>query len=210
MFFVFLLFVVLAQGGDGDEISTNNVVLLGDGLFSNAIRDFNLIGMINRNFPESKLDFRSYASGASRISDIRNQQLRPAISTMPDIIIMLWNSDCSDIDESQMSTEEVRALRQAYSVDLKYVIKTIKDAGAFLIMGGKPTNTYLCRRREILNTHKYEKFCENVNNFDISFPCMACIDYAALYFTSFIWFYRKHNLQANVNTLIFCRTGYTR
>ena len=77
------------------------------------------------------------AHGGKRIAGIRHD-LPAIVAFKPDACLVYFDSDASDVEYngSGLSDEEVKAIREQYVIDLKYVIETILSTGTFLAVGG--------------------------------------------------------------------------
>ena len=54
----------------------------------------------------------------------------------PDAVILFWDSDCSDVDESTMSEGQVTELRANYTANLVDVVTQILGSGSLLAISG--------------------------------------------------------------------------
>ena len=61
--------------------------------------------------------------------------LPAVLETKPDVVILLWDSDCSNVDESKLFTAEVNEIRSAFQTNLRRLIDNIQQSGAFLAGG---------------------------------------------------------------------------
>lgn len=112
------------------------VALIGDSLFQSPVEDQNLIGKLISRLSDYRVIIRSFARESAKIEDIYNEQVERAINYKPDVVFLLWDSDCSDVDESKMSRMEVEVLRSEYREQLNNVIDHIKKSGIELAFGG--------------------------------------------------------------------------
>lgn len=53
-----------------------------------------------------------------------------------DFILMVWDSDASDIDESELSVDEISTVRLNFEVHLKDVIFLLKNYTPYIAIGG--------------------------------------------------------------------------
>jgi hypothetical protein len=97
------------------------------------MRDFDLFGKIDALLPYYKLEYYNFAVNGANIVDIRDMQLSDALTLKPDMFIMFWDSDCSDVDENKIGKTEVRA---NYTNNLNFVVDSIVASGAYLALGG--------------------------------------------------------------------------
>lgn len=81
-------------------------------------------GILLTNFP----CFLCCAAGTIR-NDIIPQCVTPFA---PDAILIFWDSDVSDVSESDMSADEVFALRDKYETNLFGALDTLMQTGAYL------------------------------------------------------------------------------
>ena len=68
--------------------------------------------------------------------DIYVSQNALLFNCLTDAVILLWDSDVSDVDEFRRSASYVAQLRANYTTTLKSVIKTVLQTGAFFAFGG--------------------------------------------------------------------------
>lgn len=72
----------------------------------------------------------------NRIADIRERLERDVLALHPGAVVLYWDSDVSDVDESGMTPDEVRTLRAAYERDLRAVASRLLISGAYVVMSG--------------------------------------------------------------------------
>lgn len=117
------------------------VMFVGDSLLNRPIKEQGLVFKLRKLLPfdyknDSRLIFMSAAADGSTILDIRQKQLSVALSKMPDMIIMFWDSDCSNYNEMTMASEEVSIQHKNYRENLKIVVETILSHQIHLVMTG--------------------------------------------------------------------------
>lgn len=119
-----------------DKSESFNVALIGDSLIHRPVDDYNLLGKITNLLPSYNLNFSVYAQNGAKILDIKEKQLFTALAQKPDAILLFWDSDCSDVDETNMTTDEKSLLRATYSANLDFVVRHIVASGAYFALGG--------------------------------------------------------------------------
>jgi hypothetical protein len=129
----------IAEGSDqilSDE--TFHVVLFGDSLMHRPFLEFDLSGKIQALLPQFHLRIKDCGFDAATINDLRmNKRYMDCVLNQTNTaVILFWDSDVSNVDESTMSETEVQQLREDYLEDVSYVIENIKDTGALLALAG--------------------------------------------------------------------------
>ena len=114
-----------------------SIGLIGDSLICRPYDLFDLTGKIKTLLPKYyNITFTNYAKNGNTISNVRENQLDICLKDNPDIILLFWDSDCSDIDEHIMDLEQVNTTRKAYIKDLEYVVSEIIKRGIYFTFGG--------------------------------------------------------------------------
>ena len=119
------------------------VSVIGDSLMERPMREFNLFHKIKK-YAGGDINFECFAQGGTMIKGIKENQLKPALESLHErsdiqhtrVVLMLWDTDISDVDESGKSDHDVASLRQDYKKNLRFVIEGVQKSGAHLIMGG--------------------------------------------------------------------------
>ena len=111
------------------------VAFIGDSLINRPYLKYNLTDKIQALLPDLKLSISNYASDGSVIKNIKNS-LNQMLISKPDAVLLFWDSDCSDVDESSMSYPEVMELRANYTRNLEEVIEHVLTAKVFLAIAG--------------------------------------------------------------------------
>eukprot|EP01041_Mallomonas_annulata_P008160 gene8160-16776_t len=130
-----------------------SVVLLGDSLINNPCIYYDLMGKM-RNRSSYSFGFTNCGIGGDTISDIRSRlpklitniryttNVNRVVSSVREnklsrvMVILFWDSDISDIDESDMSEEEISVLRYKYNGIVRDVIQQVLNAGAYMAISG--------------------------------------------------------------------------
>lgn len=133
---IFCLFMFYVSALSIENELAVNVALIGDSLISRAYRDFDLTGKVEALLPDYKLTFSNYAFSGARILDVKTSQIDQALETNPDIVLLFWDSDCSDVNERNMTLLQTHELRKSYTSNLEYVIKAVLNTGAYIAVGG--------------------------------------------------------------------------
>jgi hypothetical protein len=113
------------------------VTLFGDSLINRPFLNLDLDGKIRSYLPQFELDITNIASSGCKISDMRNK-LADVIDTEPklDAVILYWDSDVSDVDESKMTLSEVDDLRLKYRTDLSYILSELARNITYVAVAG--------------------------------------------------------------------------
>jgi len=103
--------------------SAKTVVLLGDSLVNRPFQRFDLGAMIRRRvgITDHPLVLWNKGHDGSKIQSIYDR-LASDLAPNPSAVILFWDSDASDVDESVLSTEEVATLRSNYESTLRLVL----------------------------------------------------------------------------------------
>lgn len=116
------------------------IVFLGDSLVRRSDSDHGLLALVQKHLGERHPDrtFQLIDAGVDgdKIADIRRRLGKDVLSHHPHAVFLYWDSDVSDVGESGLPPDEVRALRRAYEDDLAGVLATLLAAGAYVIMSG--------------------------------------------------------------------------
>ena len=109
--------------------STVNITLLGDSLIGRPCNDHGLESKIlERIQPEewkSRINLINSGNSGNKIADILARVDDVLSFNNPSAVILFWDSDCSNVDESSMSSEEVTNLRANYSANVQSVTTKI-------------------------------------------------------------------------------------
>ena len=111
------------------------VTLFGDSLLNRPFLNLDLDGKIKSYLPQFTLDITNVASSGCKISDMRGK-LEEVLEDKPDAIILYWDSDVSDVDESKMTEEEVVDLRSKYKEDLSFILSQLVSNITFVAVAG--------------------------------------------------------------------------
>jgi lysophospholipase L1-like esterase len=113
---------------------------VGDSLVSRSAEEHGLLervrGQIAHAFPTRTFEVVNAGVSGDRIVDIRNRLQRDVVALHPDVVVLYWDSDVSDVDERKLSSEEVSRLRRAYERDLGQVLGGLLAAGAQVLVAG--------------------------------------------------------------------------
>lgn len=103
--------------------STKTLVLLGDSLFNRPFQEYNLGAMIRRRLSDYPILAWNEGQDGNTIRDIADR-LDSALAHNPDAVILFWDSDCSDINESLLNATQVAQVRAAYTSTLESVVNS--------------------------------------------------------------------------------------
>ena len=87
-------------------------------------------------FPARPFELLDAGVNGDRIADIRERLEDDVLALRPDVVILYWDSDVSDVDEADKTPDEVRQLRELYERDVVTVLQRLAAAGAHVVMSG--------------------------------------------------------------------------
>lgn len=126
-----------------------SIVLLGDSLIAYSCQDNDLPDKIDK-YIDYSVQYSNCGKPSHTIQNIRDR-LGPLLSNIWSktsgqkqnnnkksfiMVILFWDSDVSDIDESGLTESEVYALRSTYETNVRYVVENLLDAGAYVALAG--------------------------------------------------------------------------
>lgn len=121
-----------------DPINGNmNIVLLGDSLIDFPYTLFNLGGHVHDYLHGYEVNVYNEGVGSDTIQRIRNR-LPEVLALQPDTLFLLWDTDCSDTNENDMTSEEVAQTRATYMENVRYVINATLVAGTQQVIVSGP------------------------------------------------------------------------
>ena len=109
------------SSGSTSDPSAKTVVLLGDSLLNRPFTQYNFGAMLRRRLSSHSLVVWNEGEDGNTIRDIADR-LDAALAHNPEAVMMLWDSDVSDINESLLNSTQVSALRAAYTSTLQGVV----------------------------------------------------------------------------------------
>ena len=118
----------VARPGNHFSSMATKITLSGDSLINKPFESFDLSGLIQLQLPQHPLMIYNEGSNGNTIAAIR-QRLDSILSHESKMMIMFWDTDCSDTNEKTMSEGEVLILRQKYEENLRFVISTSLSSG---------------------------------------------------------------------------------
>jgi hypothetical protein len=102
------------------------ITVLGDSLVHRPFTEYKFFDVIKGYITtDQRLTMYDEGQNGNKISDI-SSRLDTALAHNSQGLILQWDSDVSDIDESAMSDTEITILRQNYENNLKSVIERIQ------------------------------------------------------------------------------------
>ena len=121
----------------GDNL---RVVFIGDSLINKAQEMFLMLDQISsilkKAHPVLSFELLNKGINGNKILDIRLRLYRDCLNFNPDAVVVYWDSDASDVDESLMSPLDVEQLRQEYTSNLQYVLARLVSSGAKVFLSG--------------------------------------------------------------------------
>lgn len=129
--------LTLVQPNDLGNGTQFKVALFGDSLISRPFLNLDLEGKIKSYLPQLQLEITSVASNGCKIADMRGR-LGDLIDTdiKPDAVILYWDSDVSDVDESKMTSDLVDELRLKYTEDLSFILGELVTNITYVAVAG--------------------------------------------------------------------------
>ena len=111
------------------------IVLLGDSLINKPYQQHDLGGKIQKylsQYPYA-LNITNCGFNGHMIASIREEPLTDcALPLKPHAVIVFWDSDCSNVQEYDMTDDEVTLLRSAYLGNVAALVSTLVDTGKLL------------------------------------------------------------------------------
>lgn len=101
--------------------SAKTVVLLGDSLLNRPFTSYNFGAMLRRRLSSHSLVVWNEGLDGNTIRNIADR-LDSALSHDPEAVLLLWDSDVSDTNESLLNSTQVATLRAAYTSTLQGVV----------------------------------------------------------------------------------------
>lgn len=141
-----------------------SIVLLGDSLIDYSCQDNDLPDKIDK-YLDYSVEYSNCGIPSDTIQKIRDR-LSPLLSNIwsmtmgqkknnnkysPVMVILFWDSDNSDVDESILTEAQVYALRSTYETNVRYVVENLLDAGAYVTLAGPGV-----LKRTLGFEHKYQ------------------------------------------------------
>jgi lysophospholipase L1-like esterase len=131
--------------------STVRIVFVGDSLVHRTAEEHGLLegirGDLLRLHPARDFEVLDAGINGNRIADIEARLDRDVIGLRPSAVVLYWDSDVSDVDESRLMPDEVTQTRTTYERNLRTVLVRLQDAGAFVVMSGPAVIGEQPRRR---------------------------------------------------------------
>lgn len=110
-------------------IPTYRLTFIGDSLIHRPFTEFDLGGRVQRYFRTINLNITDHARNGQEIAECESNVYDDVPIGSADMVILFWDSDCSNVDESAMDDDEIRETRANYKANLTEVINAVKSAG---------------------------------------------------------------------------------
>ncbi|MCX6550006.1 MAG: GDSL-type esterase/lipase family protein [Acidobacteria bacterium] len=121
-------------------VSAIRIVFVGDSLVHRSAADHAMLDAVRAGLTERhpSLTFELIDAGVNGngIADIQARLDEDVLALHPAAVVLYWDSDVSDVDESHMSEAQVATLRAAYKRRLHAVLTTLVASGAHVIVSG--------------------------------------------------------------------------
>jgi lysophospholipase L1-like esterase len=116
------------------------VVFVGDSLIHRSAEDHGMLDAVSRELarrhPALQFEMVDAGVNGAMIADIQARLDEDVIALAPAAVVLYWDSDVSDVDESHLSTSEVAARRLAYRRVLQDVVSRLVASGTHVIVSG--------------------------------------------------------------------------
>lgn len=153
--------------------SNGSVVFLGDSLVDMACGNFNLIGKLEHIYRYS-FGYTNDGTGGYTIKKILDH-LPPLLHNIRSVtnvhsnlnatsaimnknssvfVILFWDSDCSDIWEVKMTYSEVQDLRDTYKRNVRTVVQSVLNTGAYMAMAGPEVLPWYHGKENMLDAYR--------------------------------------------------------
>jgi isoamyl acetate esterase len=121
-------------------LPVTRIVFVGDSLVHRSASDYGMLDAVRdrlaRRFPSRAFEVLDAGVNGDRIADIRQRLEEDVVALRPDAVVLYWDSDVSDVDESDMAPDDVHHLRAAYERDVVAVLERLVASGAYVVMSG--------------------------------------------------------------------------
>jgi hypothetical protein len=131
---LWLIYIGITLSETIDQPIIRTIALIGDSLIERSSKNNDLLGKLNK-LTSPNISYTQYGSNGAKIATIL-EKLPTVLATNPDVVILFWDSDCSDINEKTMSNKEIIQLRNNFTTNLKFVIKNVLKTGALMAVSG--------------------------------------------------------------------------
>lgn len=122
---------------EDENVTSFQVFLFGDSLINKPFMNLDLDGKIKSYLPQFSLDITNVASNGCKISNMRDRVVELIeADPKPDAVLIYWDSDVSDVDETRLSSNEVDDLRSKYRSDLSYILSELASNISFVALAG--------------------------------------------------------------------------
>ncbi len=119
---------------------SERVVVFGDSLVHRSEKDHGLVSGLQaglaRHLPQRPLLLLERGRNGSRIADLAERLPQEVLSESPSAVVLYWDSDCSDVDESGLGPDQVANLRAEYVRQLDAVLERLRQSGAAVLVTG--------------------------------------------------------------------------
>ena len=109
--------------------------LFGDSLLNIPFQTFGLGDKLQALLPSVKLLITNQACNGQTIANLKDR-LEFVYEEKPDLVLMHWDTDVSDVDESQLTEAQVVSLRGTYEENLHFVVSELLRNNSFVILSG--------------------------------------------------------------------------
>lgn len=174
------------------QTKTFNVVFLGDSMLSEPIDRYDLVGRISAFIPSYKFTAKNSASNAIKMINLRQKIMEEmsAVSNRPDGIIVMCNSDITDVKFDPLNSDQKSYLLKEYIVNLEFVIQYSLNASVPIAISspvgvltegplGAPDSVRYHNKKEAISSYtsatKDTALRLNVPYVDIRTPTLAAI-----------------------------------
>lgn len=125
---------------DSRTSPVERIVFFGDSLVHRSDGEHGLLERVRRGLEgrEHGRRFELVEAGhnGDRIADLRKRLNDDVLARRPNAVVLYWDSDVSDVDETKLSPDQLAAVRAAYEGNLADVLQALAGAGAHVIVTG--------------------------------------------------------------------------
>lgn len=134
-----LCVAVLMSASPGAIAANRTIVLLGDSLINKPWNEHNLSTVLSAMLvlpPNTSVTFINSGNNGEEIASISSRTAAVLEQYQPYAVILFWDSDCSNVDESTMTPAQVRCVRANYTSHLAACVRTVLSAGVHMAVAG--------------------------------------------------------------------------
>lgn len=116
------------------------VVFVGDSLVNRSEEEHGLLarvgGLLERLHPDRRFELLNAGVNGDTIAGIRARLQHDVIDLAPSAVVLYWDSDAADVEDSEESPERAAELRVDYERHLAAVLDLLRSATPHVIVAG--------------------------------------------------------------------------